>query len=119
MSFEIEPMFHAARDVSAHEITSIVDIEEARVGRAREEIRVKGPVLESHPAFQLVGRCSFRLVIARKLGPGHPDTSECGPRIDGVRNVDCLEPGGREDVTMEPAVSRSVDARDFTLWRDP
>jgi hypothetical protein len=36
-------MFHAARDVPAHEITSIVDIEEARVGRAWEEIGVKSP----------------------------------------------------------------------------
>ena len=104
MSFEIEPMFHAARDVPAHEITSIVDIEEARVGRAWEEIRVKSPIFESHPAFQLVRSGSFRLVIARKLGPVHPDAAKCGPRIDGVRNVDGLEPAGREDEPMEPAV---------------
>ena len=50
VSFEIEPMFHAARDVPAHEITSVVDIEEARVGRAWEAICVKSPISESHPA---------------------------------------------------------------------
>ena len=118
MSFEIEPMFHAARDVPAHEITSVVDVEEARVGGAWKEIRVKSSISESHPAFQLVRGCSFRLVIAGKLGAVHPDASKCGPRIDGARNVDCLEPVRRKDEAMKPAAAvalgRSVDARDFT-----
>src|SRR5688572_33357735 len=98
-------MFHAARDVPAHEITSIVDIEEARVGRAWEEIGVKSPIFEPHPAFQLVRSCSFRLVIARELGVVHPDASKCGPRIDGARNVNCLEPVRRQDEAMKSAAA--------------
>src|SRR5439155_16874809 len=37
-SIDIQPMFHPACDVPTHEITSLIDVEEACVGRAREEI---------------------------------------------------------------------------------
>jgi hypothetical protein len=58
-SFDIEPMLRPARNVPAYEITSFIDVEEARVDRAWESIGVKRPISNSHPRPKLARKCPF------------------------------------------------------------
>ena len=111
-------MFHSVHDVPVRGIASFVDVEEASVDRVGDKIAVKGPVSEPHvPASR---RCACRPIVAGQLAGGRrPYASTWTSRIDGARNVDCLESVGRQDIAMNPSVGACVDAANVTLWRDP
>src|SRR5688572_16473720 len=112
-------MLHAVRDVPPYDITSFVDVEEARVDRAREEIRVKRSISMPHPR-PIPGRSFLWHIVASQLAGGrHPHTSGCGPRMLSVRNVDRLESVLREDVAVKLQVGSLVHAGDCSLWRNP